>query len=125
MFGVPADLPLNRLVGGVLIQIAIGIGDIQFHFSTASPLGKPEGTTVCVTGRWEIRDAEGLLVDGFVPHDERWGYRAHLLLNRDVIEFHIESPHSFSLVFDSGLTLTCFDDARFESIAIYPDEIII
>ena len=125
MYGVPEDLALNRLVGWFLIQIRIGVGDIQFHFATASAPGQSEDASICVTGDWEIRDTPGEIIDKFVSHDQRKEYRVHGLLNCEVTDVRIHAPSSFSVLFSGGLTLTCFDDPNFEAIEIYPDGIII
>ena len=121
MYGVPNDLPLQRFVGDSICQIAIGSHDIQFHFNKA-------GSFNVGGGRWEILDAGGAIVDESIegPPSSRQQYRVHVLFHSDVTNFDINAPHSFTLSFANGHSLTIYDDSeQYESFSIEPDGIIV
>jgi hypothetical protein len=110
MYGVPADLPVQQLIGDCLCQVCIGMDGVHFAFSR-SP-------AICVGGRWELVDASGKLVDCACEHAAREAYRLHALFNQEVVEASIDPPRSFSLVFANGYRLTIYDDLeRYESFS--------
>jgi hypothetical protein len=76
MYGVPADLPIQRFVGDSLVQLRIGIDGIHFVFSRTG--------IICIFGPWQLHDAHGQLIDYAQEHPDRQFYRIHLLLNPDV-----------------------------------------
>ena len=118
MYGVPKDLPLQRFVGDSLFQIAIGVDGVHFIFGKAG--------TISVTGRWELHDKAGQLVDKAEDNGTRSQYRAHVVLNQDVVAQSINSPESFSLTFSGGHKLTVYDDTpQYESFAIEPGGIVV
>ena len=118
MYGVPADLNLERLRGATLIQVAIAEFQIQFRF-------EPE-TEIAVEGRWELRDRSGHIVDLAQRHAARDVYRVHQLLGRRVVGSQINPPESFTLEFDSGHRLQVFDSSdSFESFSIQPGGVIV
>jgi hypothetical protein len=111
MHGVPANLPLQQYVGACLVFIGLGKHQIQFSFDKAP--------TISVEGKWELKDASGMTVDGSIDPSDRKEYRVHVVLNDDVNSFEINSPHSFSLTFSSGHELTVFDDSeQYESFSL-------
>ncbi len=113
MYGVPKDLPLQRFVGDTLLQIAIGVDGVHFIFGKAG--------TVSVSGRWELRDKNGMLLDESKDNQQRQEYRVHVVLNADVSSYAIDAPRSFSLLFSTGHELKVFDDtSQYESFAIEP-----
>lgn len=67
MYGVPADLPIQPFVGQDLNQICLGRFQIQPHFSGAG--------SISVEGYWEIRDADGNLLDSAEPHESSESYQ--------------------------------------------------
>jgi hypothetical protein len=119
MYGVPADLDLSRFKGATLIQLGIGEFQVQFHF-------QPE-CCISAEGKWELRDSAGVLIDEAVETNaERGAYRLHLILGKSVESYSISAPDSFSLRFESGHTLTVFDDSKqYESFSIQPGNIFV
>jgi hypothetical protein len=119
MHGVPANLDLGPFHGDYLTQVCIGLHDLQFKFGGCG--------YICVWGRWEVRDAAGLLLDQAVDHPAaRECYRVHRLLMATVVGSRVDPPRSFSLVFDNGMTLSVFDDSeQYESCSIEPGGIVI
>jgi hypothetical protein len=123
MYGVPKDLPLQRFVGDSICQIALGLCGIHFHFNKA-------GSIYVDGGKWQIHDASGTIVDESIGNDalpsSRQQYRVHVILDSDVTSFMIDAPHSFTLTFTCGHTLTIYDDSQqYESFCILPDGIYI
>src|SRR5882724_2013063 len=118
MYGVPADLSLERFVGATLVQVALGEFQIQFRF-------QPEGE-IAVAGRWELRDNAGLLVDQAQATADREAYRVHQLLGREVTGAWVDAPKSIALQFNSGHRLEVFDSSQeYESFTIQPGDIIV
>jgi hypothetical protein len=112
VYGVPNDLPLERFVGQNLNQISLGRFQEQLRFS--------KGDLICVEGHWELRDAEGIVVDQKQEHERRECYRLHKILDLRVVGFDIDAPRSFSILFDSAYRLTVFDSSKeFESFQLY------
>jgi len=118
MYGVPADLSLERFVGATLIQVALGEFQIQFRFQ---PAGE-----IAVEGRWELLDPAGRLVDQAQPIATRDAYRVHQLLGRKVTASQVEAPRSIALQFDGGQWLRVFDSSQeYESFTIQPGDIVV
>jgi hypothetical protein len=118
MYGVPADLPVQRFVGDFLSQVGIAVDGVHFTFGHSG--------TISVGGRWELVDGDGKLIDCACHHDKRDAYRVHAIFNQDVAESSIDPPHSFSLTFSSGHRLTAYDDSpQYESFSIQPGDIFI
>lgn len=116
MYGVPADLPLQRFVGDYLFSINLAGSTVHFNFNQRG--------TITVDGRWELRDGAGTLIDCFCSLESREAYRVHVILNQDVIAYALDPPRSCALTFASGHRLTLYDDTpEYESFHIYPDEI--
>ena len=118
MYGVPADLPLQRFVGVELNQVALGRFQIQFHFAGAGSL--------YVESKWELRSPKGEVVDREIPHAERQSYRVHHIIDEQVGSYEINPPLSFTLHFKNGFSLTIYDDSeQYESFSLQPDRIYI
>ena len=118
MYGVPADLPVERFVGDFLSQICIGMDGVHFNFGRSG--------TISVGSRWELVDSEGNLIDCACDHDARDAYRLHVLLNKDVTKSFIVPLRSFSSTFSSGHRLTVYDDSsQYESFSIQPGNIFV
>jgi hypothetical protein len=124
MRGVPDDLDLSPLVGYRVDQIALGAFQIQISFG--SPDGYRVGAAdnsahISVEGAWELRDAEGLVVDARHGPDELdRPYFIQRLLQRHVSDWRLRRPDRFELTFDSGDTLQVIeDDSRYEYVSIH------
>jgi hypothetical protein len=102
MYGVPSDLPLDRLVGKELIAIRLGQFQIELQFEG--------GGTISIEGGWELRDPAGTLLDAQEEHAHREGYRIHRVLGLSVEAFEIDAPGSFTLILGAGHRLLVFDD---------------
>jgi|SRR4051812_10965111 hypothetical protein len=116
MYGVPADLPLQRFVGDFLSSISLGGYSIHFNFD--------QHGTISVEGGWELRSEAGELIDSFCTLESRVAYRVHVILNQSVIGYSLDPPRSCSLTFANGNQLTIYDDSpQYECFHIYPDDI--
>jgi hypothetical protein len=117
LYGLPANLDLSFLVGAELIQVCLGLHQVQFHFH---PVG-----SISVEGGWELLE-EGNCIDRRHHGPERPPYQLHRLLGRKVVRSEISPPHEFALVFDSGEMLRVFDDSRaHESFSIQPIDVFV
>lgn len=118
MYGVPADLDLDRFRGATLVQVAIGANEVQFNFQPYLNIG--------VEGIWEIRDSDNRVIDRAQPNGEREAYRVHVLLGRAVVATRVNAPQSFVLEFDGGYRLEVFDSSeQYESFSIQPGDIFV
>jgi hypothetical protein len=131
MYGMPADLDLTMFHGTNLIQICLGVFQLQFWFH-----GEDQSVPqpyLAVEGYWELRDADGGMVDqgGNAERDDgqpviREVLSIHALLGQKVIASELAPPTSFTLVFGDGARLSVFDNAeRYESVSIQPGDVII
>jgi hypothetical protein len=112
MHGVPSDLPLNPFVGREFNQVALGRFQTQFHCSGTG--------SIYVEGRWELRDAGGELIDGWVEHDKRDAYRLHAVIDVPIVGFEVDPPRSFTIVFESGHRLSVFDETpQYEAFSLH------
>jgi len=119
MHGVPANLDLERFSGSILTQICLGEFQQQFHFAEPT-------LSISVEGGWEVSNAASELVDRSLENDVRDAYRLHRLLGRSVVGHVLNPPHSFTLRFDNGWSLTVFDNSReYESFSIQPGDIFV
>jgi hypothetical protein len=115
MYGVPADLPIQRFVGDSLFQVGIGMDGIHFVFGHSG--------TISVGGRWELVDRTGQVVDCACDLEQRDAYRVHAIFNEEVTGSSIDPPRSFSLTFSSGHRLTIYDESpQYESFSIQPGD---
>lgn len=112
MPGISEELRLERLVGREFNFIGLGRFQIQIH---ASGL-----VAIHVEERWELRDASGTIVDCRQAHTERSAYRLHVIIDVPITRFTIDAPRSFTFFFQSGHSLTIFDDSDLhESLSIH------
>jgi hypothetical protein len=112
MYGIPPDLPLERLVGNTIDGIWIGKYQITFSLGGTN--------SIAVQGGWELRDSAGQHIDSGQDHAERDCYRVHRIIDDPIASFAVDPPRSFTLVFESGHSLVIFDDdEHYESFQIY------
>jgi len=123
MHGVPKNLDLSKIKGNFLSHITICQYQISFCFFEPA-------ISVTAEGKWELKDAKGQLIDGINEANEDFAYAkqkafyCNQILGKIVKDFEISPPHSFSLHFESGHTLTFFDDlGPYERINIQPGDI--
>lgn len=118
MYGVPADLPIQRFLGDALFSVTLGKHSIHFGFGYAG--------SISVEGGWDLFDRDGNRVEGWQEPSERESYRVHVILNDDVAGYSIDPPQSFTLSFASGHRLIIYDDSPYyECFAIQPDNIYV
>jgi hypothetical protein len=119
MHGVPATLDLRPFEGDYLTQICLGQHDLQLHFCA--------GGHISIWGHWELREADGRVLDQAVENPaDRECYKIHVLLTATVIDSQIDPPRSFTLFFGNGVSFTIFDDSDcYESFSIQPGNIFI
>lgn len=114
MYGVPPDLDLSFLRGAELIQIRLGVYDVQFCFQPDAVLSTGDS--------WSLFDADGTLIDSGMPFP-RPPFQLHLLLGQRVTETVISAPTHLELVFERGERLRFSDTSeQFESFTINPGE---
>jgi hypothetical protein len=118
VYGVPSDLDLSFLHGTELIQVCVGLNQLQFHFH-------PTGS-ISVEGGWELRDANGVRIDGRDDGPDRPPLQVHRLLGGRVAGSEVFAPKWFALRFEGGEILRVFDDsAQYESFSIQPGNIFV
>jgi hypothetical protein len=112
MHGVPKDLQLERLVGHEFNFIGLGTWQIQFHISSL--------VAIYVEGRWELRDSSGAIVDSDQEPRDRDSYRIHRIIDVPIVRYTLDAPRSFSLFFESGHSLTIYDESeQYESFSVH------
>lgn len=121
MHGVPANLPLDCLVGRDLLAVNLCRHQLDFSFDG--------GIRISPTTAWELRGPTGALLDRAQEHELRTHFRVHEIIGIPVAGFSIDAPRSFTLVFASGHRLSVSNDGpQYESCIIarpgQPDIII-
>jgi hypothetical protein len=72
-----------------------------------------------VEGGWELRAPDNRLLDSAQEHVDRESYCLHVIIGDTVSRFTIDAPHSFTLFFASGHSLSIFDDSsQYESFSV-------
>ena len=118
MHGVPVELDLAPFHGTTLDSIVLAQYIVYFGFDA------PQLTHIGVEGGWELRDANGQMLDRQMPPEEREAYRVHLLLGCQVTGSAVTAPESVVLHFDSGHSLRIFDGSpQYESFHIQPGDL--
>lgn len=60
------------------------------------------------------------MIDSACEHSARDCYRVHQVIDVTVLRYSIDPSHSFSLCFESGHTLTVFDDSeQYECFSVH------
>lgn len=113
MHGIPANLTLAPFEAGEVIQVCLGLHQVQFHFH-------PTGS-ISLEGGWELLAADGTCIDRRYHGLDRPPYQLHRLLGRRVVGSEVAAPKWFALRFEGGEVLRVFDDvAQGESFSIEP-----
>src|SRR6187401_2623574 len=114
MYGLkPDDIThlQSTLHQATLRQVCVGQFDLQFHFH-------PSGN-VTVEGRCELINANGEFVECWQRGTRSQSFRILDLLGSVVAEVAIDTPKSFSLVFENGQVLRVIDDSEhYESFSV-------
>lgn len=119
MYGVPADLDMNFLVGAELIQVCLGQIQIQFHFLPKA--------SISVEGSWKLIGSSGTRVDRG-ERDAICGQHTLLarMLGHRVTQANVVGRNSIVLRCDNGDELHIFDDsAEYESFSLDPIGIVV
>jgi hypothetical protein len=118
MRGIPADLDLTFLRDAELIQVCLGMWQVQFHFEPFA--------SIAVEGDWELADEEGSVIDRSSDTVRQQPFHLHLLLQRIVVGAEVSAPLSFVLRFSGGLILKVFVRSDgYESFSIQPGNIVV
>jgi hypothetical protein len=118
MLGIPADLDLSFLCGAEVIQVCLGIWQVQIHFAPSA--------SIAVEGDWELADEEGRIIDRSSDTMREQPFHLHLLLQRVVVGAEVCAPLSFALRFTGGLVLRVFVRSDgYESFSIQPGNIFV
>jgi hypothetical protein len=93
------------------MQVCIGEGQVILNFH-------PSGY-ISIEGHWELLAADGQYLDSGQEHSTRDCYRIHAILGIPITSFRIDSPSSFTLLFQSGHSLTIYDSSsHYESCTV-------
>jgi hypothetical protein len=118
MHGVPANLDLSFFHAAELVQVCLGVHQVQFHFH-------PQGS-ISVEGRWELMDGTSRVIDRHCDPPRQDAYQFHRVLGRSVECTEIEPPTSFAVRFTGGLVLRVFVDVSlYEDVSIQPGNIVL
>lgn len=117
MYGVPENLDLTFLHGREVVQIRLGLYQIQLHFH-------PDAT-IAVEGEWELFDAEGRELDRMESPRTK-PFQLHRLLGKLVAGSEVSPPLWFALRFEGGELLRVYDrETQYESFSIQPGNIFV
>jgi hypothetical protein len=115
MYGFQDEKLLSWLVGRELEQIGIGAHEVTFNFY---PAGR-----MTVTGRWELYDPGGQVIDHSMEHAGRTQYRLHHLIGPTVSKVVVESETAMTMSFANGFRLRVLDDdPRYEALVADPGD---
>ena len=111
MYGVPPDLNLSFLHEAELIQVALGVNEVIFHFH-------PYATLTCSVDSWSLFDAQGVCIDRGILFP-RPPFQLHRLLGLRVIGTTVTAPRLVEVIFEGGDRLRAEDTSeQFESFTI-------
>lgn len=118
MYGVPNWLDLSFLRGSELIQVCLGVHQVQFIFH---PLG-----AIAVEGGWQLLGADGSVLDRSEPAPRVLAFQLHRLLGQRVARAQVDPPTSVAVQFEGGEVLRVFDSSKeHESFTIQPGDIVV
>ena len=118
MYGVPQGLDLTFLHDRELVQVCLGLYQVQFLFD-------PDGA-LAVEGKWELRGADGSELDRGGPTPRTAPYQLHRLLGQRITGTDIKPPDWIALRFENGEELRIYDSSKqYESFTIQPGDIVV
>jgi hypothetical protein len=117
VYGVPEDLDLQFLHGAEVIQVCLGLYQVQLMFH-------PEAN-ISVEGEWILYAADGSELDRSRPSPRQEAFQLHRLLGQRVADTSVLPPSWIALRFESGDLLRIFDSSEYESFSIQPGNIFI
>jgi hypothetical protein len=118
VYGVPATLDLTFLHDAELIQVCLGVYELQLHFH-------PVGSISVMTG-WELFDHDGVRIDHGGQAFPRPAFELHRLLGQKVMRTQVNAPSHIDLLFERGERLRVTDDStQYEAFTIQPGDIVV
>ena len=116
MYGFKRDLEIHNLIGAEIIQIRLGLCDVQFNFDS--------GHVFSAEGLVEVLQKETLIA--YWNAEIGWSDRSCLsLLNSGVKEYKVLSNRLLELRLKEDLFLHFHDDSEhYECLHIHPEGII-
>jgi hypothetical protein len=118
VYGVPEGLDLQFLHGAELIQICMGLYQVQFIFHPAA--------NISVEGEWNLYAPDGSELDRSRPSPRQEAFQLHRLLGQRVAASTVSSPNWIALRFEAGELLRISDSSKeYESFSIQPGNIFI
>lgn len=118
MYGVPHDLSLTFLHSAELVQVCLGIHQIQLHFAPVGSLN--------IEGSWRLVGADGVELDCNRKAPRKEPYQLHRLLGKRVLNIAMRAPESIAIEFQGGEELQLMDDSsQHESFTIQPGNIVV
>ena len=118
MYGVPTTLDLTFLHGCEVVQVCLGLHQIQIHFH-------PEAN-IAIEGEWELLDVEGRELDRSEAAGRTKPFQLHRLLGRSVVGSEVRAPHWIALRFANGDLLRVTDsEPAHEAFSIQPGDIVV
>lgn len=117
MYGFSKDLKLEGIVGSEIEQICLGRRDVQFLFGS--------GTRICVQSLVEVLQEETIVATWDV--ERNWttsAFQKALMVTVDA--YTVINERVMEITLQGGLRLRLYDNsAKYESLQIYPDFIVI
>ena len=111
MHGVPKNLDLTFLHDSELIQICLGLYQVDFSFHP--------GGTLSVEGEWELFASDATEIDRSSEPPRLRAFELHRLLGQRVVGSVIAPPHWIALRFEKGELLRVYDSSEtYESFSI-------
>jgi hypothetical protein len=118
VYGVPEDLDLQFLHGAELIQVCIGLYQVQFNFDLDA--------SISVEQEWKLYAADGSELDWSRPPPRQEPFHLQRLLGQRVAATNVSSPDWIELRFEAGEVLRIVDSSKeYESFSIQPGNIFI
>jgi hypothetical protein len=116
--GIPADLDISSLHGAEVVQVCLGMWQVQLRFH--------DGVSVSVEGDWQLLDERGVMIDQSSDMVREQPFQLHRLLGRGVTATIVDAPLSFSLMFSGNLVFrVTVRDRGYECCSIEPLGIIL
>ena len=112
MYGVPESMDLRPLHGAELTHVGLGEYQVQLNFHPAGYLS--------IEGWWELRAADGTVIDRSEPAPRGNPYHFHRLLGQKVTGSELSPPDWLALRFERGEVLRVYDDKpNYESFTVH------
>ena len=116
MYEVPTDIDLTDIVGSEIQQICLGRYQVQFRFDSER--------VIDVEGNIEILEHDIVIANW--NEEDNWSNTAfQKLFNVRVKGYSVPNNRTLDIQFEGNLILRLYNNSEtYESIQIYPEEII-